>query len=214
MLPGLKHCRMLKMDGQYDEASRAFVYFINSYEGADKDIVTEIVQDEIRGCELAMVMLEKESNQVTFNHLSSNVNSKAADFAPVPFSDDILYYTSNMVGATKMYFSQRNGEVWSRSRVPKNFPDIFASHYGNGTFAPDNKSFYYTQCDQAFRRTSGVRLTEAPRRAAPCAHSSTSTRRCPRACCRGDRGADPSERRNGALLCAHRRVNDGGASRD
>lgn len=148
MLPGLKHCRMLKMDGQYDEASRAFVYFINSYEGADKDIVTEIVQDEIRGCELAMVMLEKESNQVTFNHLSSNVNSKAADFAPVPFSDDILYYTSNMVGATKMYFSQRNGEVWSRSRVPKNFPDIFASHYGNGTFAPDNKSFYYTQCDQ------------------------------------------------------------------
>lgn len=148
MLPGLKHCRMLKMDGQFDEASRAFVYFINSYEGADKDVVAKIVQDEIRGCELAMSMLEKENSNVTFEHLSSNVNSKAADFAPVPFSDDVLYYTSNMVGETKMYLSQRNGEVWSRSRVPKNFPEIFAPHYGNGAFSPDNKSFFYTQCDQ------------------------------------------------------------------
>jgi hypothetical protein len=148
MLPGLKYCRMLKLDGQYDEASRAFVYFINSYEGADKEVVENIVKDEIRGCELAMSMLEKESSNITFNHLSSNVNSKAADFAPIPFSDDVLYYTSNMIGETKMYFSQRNGEVWSRSRVPKNFPEIFAPHYGNGAFSPDNKSFFYNQCDQ------------------------------------------------------------------
>jgi len=148
ILPGLKHCRMLKMNGQYDEASRAFVYFINGYEGADKDVVATIVQDEIRGCELAISMLEKENSNITFEHLSSNVNSKAADFAPVPFSDDVLYYTSNMVGETKMYLSQRNGDVWSRSRVPKNFPEIFAPHYGNGAFSPDNNRFFYTQCDQ------------------------------------------------------------------
>jgi hypothetical protein len=148
MLPGLKYCRALKMDGQYDEASRAFVYFINGYEGADKDVLANIVQDEIKGCELGMSMLEMETNNVTFEHLSSNVNSKAADFAPVPFSDDVLYYTSNMVGETKMYLSQRNGEEWSRSRVPKNFPEIFAPHYGNGVFSPDNKRFFYTQCDQ------------------------------------------------------------------
>jgi len=148
MLPGLKYCRALKMDGQYDEASRAFVYFINGYEGDDKDVVANIVQDEIRGCELGMSMLEKEASNVTFEHLSSNINSKAADFAPVPFSDDVLYYTSNMVGETKMYLSQRNGETWSRSRVPKNFPEIFAPHYGNGAFSPDNKRFFYTQCSE------------------------------------------------------------------
>lgn len=148
MFPGLKYCRALKMDGQYDAASRAFVYFINGYDGADKDVVANIVQDEIRGCELGMTFLEKETNNITFEHLSSNVNSKAADFAPVPFSDDVLYYTSNMVGETKMYLSQRNGEEWSRSRVPKNFPEIFAPHYGNGAFSPDNKRFFYTQCDQ------------------------------------------------------------------
>ncbi len=148
MLPGLKYCRALKMNGQYDDASRAFVYFINGYDGADKDVVANIVQDEIRGCELGMTFLEKETNNITFEHLSSNVNSKAADFAPVPFSDDVLYYTSNMVGETKMYLSQRNGEEWSRSRVPKNFPEIFAPHYGNGAFSPDNKRFFYTQCDQ------------------------------------------------------------------
>lgn len=148
MLPGLKYCRALKMDGQYDEASRAFVYLINGYQGPDKDILANIVQDEIRGCELAMSMLENETSKVNFEHLSSNINTKAADFAPVPFSDDVLYFTSNMVGETKMYLSQRNGEVWSRSRVPKSFPEIFAPHYGNGSFSPDNKRFFYTQCDQ------------------------------------------------------------------
>ncbi len=148
MLPGLKYSRALKMDGQYDQASRAFVDFIYGYQGADKDVVSNIVKEEIKGCELAMTMLENEMNNVTFDHLSSNINSKAADFAPVPFSDDVLYYTSNMVGETKMYLSQRNGELWSRSRVPKNFPEIFAPHYGNGAFSPDNKRFFYTQCDQ------------------------------------------------------------------
>ena len=148
MLPGLKYCRALKMDGKYDEASRAFVNFINDYDGKDKDVLSNIVQDEIKGCELGMLMLEKETNNITFEHLSSNINSKAADFAPVPFSDDVLYYTSNMVGETKMYLSQRNGEEWSRSRVPKNFPEIFAPHYGNGAFSPDNKKFFYTQCDR------------------------------------------------------------------
>ena len=147
MLPGLKYCRALKMDGQYDEASRAFVYFINGYNGDDKDVVSNIVQDEIRGCELGIAMLEKEMSDITFEHMSDNVNSEGADFAPVPFSDDVLYYTSNMVGETKMYLTQRNGGVWTRSRVPKNFPKIEAPHFGNGAFSPDNKSFYYTQCN-------------------------------------------------------------------
>ncbi len=146
MLPGLKYCRALKMDGQYDEASRAFVYFINGYNGDDKDVVSNIVQDEIRGCELGISMLEKEPADISFEHLSDNVNSEGADFAPVPFSDDVLYYTSNMVGETKMYLTQRNGGVWTRSRVPKNFPKIEAPHFGNGAFSPDNKSFYYTEC--------------------------------------------------------------------
>ena len=147
-LAGLRYCRALKMDGQYDEASRAFVYFINGYNGDDKDVVSNIVQDEIRGCELGMAMLEKETEGINFEHLSDNVNSKAADFAPVPFSDDVLYYTSNMVGETKMYLTQRNGGVWSRSKVPKNFPKIEAPHFGNGAFSPDNKSFFYTQCGE------------------------------------------------------------------
>lgn len=148
MFPGLKYCRALKMDGQYDEASRAFVYFINGYNGDDKDIVANIVQDEIRGCELGMIMLEQEPGKLIIEHLGSNVNSKAADFAPVPFSDDVLYYTSNMVGETKMYLTQKSEGEWSRSRVPKNFPKISAEHFGNGAFSPDNKRFYYTQCGQ------------------------------------------------------------------
>ena len=147
-LPGLKYGRALKMSGQYDEASRAFVYFINGYQGKDKDVVASIIQDEIRGCELGMSLLESgNSSEVTVEHLSDNINSNQCDFAPVSFAEDILYFSSNMVGETKMYLSQRHGGVWSRARVPKNFPNIKAEHFGNGVFSPDNQRFFYTQCN-------------------------------------------------------------------
>jgi len=147
MLAGLKYCRSLKMDGQYDEASRALVYFVNGYNEKDKDLVAKIVQDEIRGCELAMSLMEKKSNNISIERLSDKVNSDGGDFAPIPFSDDVLYYTSNMVGETKMYLTQKSNGVWGRSKVPKNFPRIAAAHFGNGAFSPDNRTFFYTQCD-------------------------------------------------------------------
>ncbi|MEM6966459.1 MAG: tetratricopeptide repeat protein [Bacteroidota bacterium] len=147
-LPGLKYCRSLKMDGQYDEASRAFVYFINGYNGKDKSFLAAIVQDEILGCELGMALLENtDEKNITIEHLSENVNSKGSDFAPIPFGDDVLYYTSNMVGESKMYITRANEGIWGRSKVPKNFPKIAAPHFGNGAFSPDNKRFFYTQCE-------------------------------------------------------------------
>ena len=161
-LPGLKYARALKQDGQYDEASRALVNFINVYQGKDKDVVTKIVEKEIQGCELGIQMLEaSEVSNIEFEHLNDDVNSKAADFAPVPFSDDVLYYSSNMAGETKMYLTQRHEGKWSRARVPKNFPEISAKHFGNGSFSPDNKKFFYTQCkgvDAAGRMITGCEI--------------------------------------------------------
>ena len=161
-LPGLKYARALKQDGQYDEASRALVNFISAYDGKDKDVVSQIVQKEVQGCELGIQMLENsEVSDIEFEHLDENVNSKQADFAPVPFSDDVLYYSSNMAGETKMYLTQRHEGKWSRARVPKNFPEISAQHFGNGAFSPDNKKFFYTQCkgvDATGRMVSGCEI--------------------------------------------------------
>ena len=146
-LPGLKYARALKQDGQYDEASRALVNFISAYDGKDKETVSKVVEKEVQGCELGIQMLEtSEVSNIEFEHLDDNVNSTGADFAPVPFSDDVLYYSSNMAGETKMYLTQRHEGKWSRARVPKNFPEISAQHFGNGSFSPDNKKFFYTQC--------------------------------------------------------------------
>ena len=161
-LPGLKYARALKQDGQYDEASRALVNFISAYDGKDKDIVSKIVEKEIQGCELGIQMLENSVvSNIEFEHLDENVNSPQADFAPVPFSDDVLYYSSNMAGETKMYLTQRHEGKWSRARVPKNFPEISAQHFGNGVFSPDNKKFFYTQCkgvDEIGRMISGCEI--------------------------------------------------------
>ena len=161
-LPGLKYARALKQDGQYDEASRALVNFISAYDGKDKDVVSKVVEKEIQGCELGIQMLQNtDVSNIEFEHLDENVNSQQADFAPVPFSDDVLYYSSNMAGETKMYLTQRHEGKWSRARVPKNFPEISAEHFGNGVFSPDNKKFFYTQCkgvDATGRMTAGCEI--------------------------------------------------------
>lgn len=147
-LAGLRYARCLKQDGNYDEASREFVYFLNNYNAADKPVLSEIVQNEIRGCELGIKLsAEPAENKVQLMHLNNNVNSPETEFAPIPFTDDVLYYSSTMSNKARIYFTMREkGGDWKKSAQPKNFPDIPNEHFCNGTLTPDNKRFYFTIC--------------------------------------------------------------------
>jgi hypothetical protein len=146
-LAGLKYARCLKQDCQYDAASREFVYFINTYTGPDKDKLGNIVQNDIRGCELGIQLTEnKEAMGAKIEHLSENINSPLTEFAPAPFNDDILYFSSTMGGKAKIYRSQYKGGEWTKAEEPKGFPNLQDVHFGNGAFAPDASRFYFTQC--------------------------------------------------------------------
>src|SRR5690606_35846109 len=50
---GLKYARALKQNGDYEAASSELVNFLAKYQGVDKAAVSEVVQNELRGCELA-----------------------------------------------------------------------------------------------------------------------------------------------------------------
>lgn len=146
-LVGLKYARCLKQDCQYDAASREFVYFINTYTGPDKDKLGDIVQNDIRGCELGIQLTEKnQGKSAKIEHLSENINSPMTEFAPAPFNDDILYFSSTMSGKAKIYRSQYKGGEWTKAEEPKGFPNLEDVHYGNGAFAPDGSRFYFTEC--------------------------------------------------------------------
>lgn len=147
-MAGLRYARSLKQDGNYDEASREFVYFLNNYNGDDKALITEIVQNEIRGCELGIKLsAEPLNNGIQVLHLNSNVNSPETEFAPIPFNDNVLYFSSTMSNKARIYFTMREKDGdWKKSTPPKNFPDIPNDHFCNGTLTPDSKRFYFTLC--------------------------------------------------------------------
>lgn len=149
-LVGLKYARALKQDGQYEAAKDAFIYFINAYQGGDKAVVSNIVANEVKGCDFGLELAKstKEST-IQVRHLTENINSPAIEFAPIPYSDDLLYYSSTMKGNHSYLFrSQRKNGEWKKAVVAEGLPDFSGKHFANGSFAPDAKRFYFTLCDE------------------------------------------------------------------
>ncbi len=146
-LIGLKYARMLKQDGRYEEAMEAFGEFLQRYEGADKAVLTDIVQTEIKGCELALELKAKGPDpSVTVEHLGEPVNTPETEFAPLPVSDDVLYFSSTAGTRAEIYRTQKVNGRWTKPVVPQSFPEIRDDHYCNGTLSPDQKRFYFTIC--------------------------------------------------------------------
>ncbi|MFK7932172.1 MAG: hypothetical protein AB8G22_01600 [Saprospiraceae bacterium] len=146
-LAGLNYARALKQDGQYDLAKVELVNFLSDYKGSDMDVIQGIVQTEIKGTEMAIELGESPANNLEIEHLSSEVNTPETEFAPMPFADDILYFSSTMGDKAKIYRSQRQDGKWVKATIPDNFPVIKDKHYCNGTLAPDGQRFYFNICE-------------------------------------------------------------------
>ncbi len=146
-LIGLKYARMLKQDGRYQEAIEAFSEFIQRYEGTDREVITDIVQTEIKGCELALTLQAQGPDpSIAVTHLPEPVNTPETEFAPLPISKDILYFSSTVGTRAEIYRTQKINNRWIKPIVPQSFPQIPNDHYCNGTLSPDQKRFYFTIC--------------------------------------------------------------------
>ena len=148
-LVGLRYARALKQSGQHEIANKEFVYFLSSYNGADRDAVTRIVQNEIKGCEMMRQLnADVRKNALRLTRMSDKVNTPEPDFAPVPYSDDILYFTSTVSSKATIYRSQKQGGTWTKATIPAGFPKVEVN-FANGAFSPDGKRFYFTECEAA-----------------------------------------------------------------
>ena len=152
-LAGLKYARSLKQTGQYELAKEELVYYIKRYKADDKKVVSKIVQTEIEGCELALDIAKDNSDLVLMEHLSENINTLEDEFAPLPFSDDILYFSSTTGNKINMYRSQRQSGVWTQAVIP-DLPKISGGIVCNGSFSPDNQRFYFTVCESGKKWSS------------------------------------------------------------
>jgi tetratricopeptide (TPR) repeat protein len=150
----LYYAQALQQNGQYDEAIPEFLLYLNSYEGKDREQLKDRIEEAILGCTKAIVQTDSTiSKKISIEHLSENINSPDDDIAPVPFGDDILYFTNSVFGKAKILRSQqlnnslaKEGQTnWSLAQVVENLPILPDASYGNGAFSPDGLRFYFAK---------------------------------------------------------------------
>ena len=140
--------RCLKQDEQYASAEKAFIRFLSDYKGKDKRKLKAIVETEIEGCAMGLKELDNQDQSVKIEMLSESINTIASEFAPVAFTDDVLYFSSTIKSDKAcIYRSQRKAGNWSEAITPK-FPSMPAGHFCNGSFSPDTRRFYFTICNE------------------------------------------------------------------
>ncbi len=143
----LMYARCLKQQGHYEEAKESFSKFIRKYKEADKPLFSKIVKIEIAGCDLAINDgVDGSDSELSMQYVSDNINSSNDDFAPIPFSDDILYFSTVSDNNSKIMRSQKTQGEWM-SPVSPDFPTMPEGHVANGSFSPDGKRFYFTVCE-------------------------------------------------------------------
>ena len=121
----LKYARSLKQDGQFKLASKEFVNFIDAYQGEDKDIVTKIVENEIKGCEKALTWKEEKSRYTVEAFKPAN-DRKADDFSPM---------WSDRKKKTIMFTSDRSEGAYSKEdyiRTLRGHSDVWFVKKGGG----------------------------------------------------------------------------------
>lgn len=145
---GWMYANALKQSSKYEEAGLEFEVFINNYKGDDADLLSKKVVNELKGCELA---IEYGNNpppeDVEIEFLSRVVNSDQREFAPIPFVENLLYFSSFRDGSSQIYRSERTSAGWENPVKPPIFGSMEKQHFGHGTFTSDRKAFYFTQCD-------------------------------------------------------------------
>ncbi len=148
-LAGLRYARALKQDGRYEAAAEAFRQFAREYRGERKAQILAVVMNEVKGCELAQQMAQQQMSPVLpaeVKILPKSVNSPENEFAPIAFSDNLLYFSTVTDGRVKLMRTIRQGGAWLPPAAAQGLPESVALRFGNGTFSPDGKRFYCTQC--------------------------------------------------------------------
>ena len=135
----------LKGIGDYKSASAAFDAFSDNYRGDDYQVMTDKANREMEGCSLGNDT--RENRSIKMGYLTKVVNTPKKEFAPIPFGEDILYYSSNGKSTTKIFRTEKMGRTWKEPLEPAIFGAMEKEHFCGGSFTPNKSRFYFSQCD-------------------------------------------------------------------
>ncbi len=146
---GYYYALSLKQNSQFEEALAAFQDFELNYSGTDKEEMSNKIKKDIEGISFARNNLNKIDPNLQISILDNNINSDKNDIAPIPFKDNVLYFTSNTGSKYALFRSQKNSDsTWSKKKMPSIFVGkIEKEYFGDGCMTPDGRRYFFTQCD-------------------------------------------------------------------
>lgn len=165
-LTGLRYARALKQSGKYTEAEEAFKDFARNYNGELKAQLIPVVQTEIKGCAIALEIKAPVDSAAAAQLpqavlLPPTINSRNNEIAPIPFSDKLLYFAVLGPKSATFMRSVKKDNVWQAAEKAGGLPDALSKRFGNGSFSPDGKRFFCSQCNEEKLRKKGGKSTSS-----------------------------------------------------
>lgn len=158
---GIQYGRALKQCGRYLEAAEVFRNFARNYQGPEKARLVVVVQQEIKGCGLA---IEQEAQIDTIrlpdfllDLMPPAINSDDIEIAPIPFSDKLLYFVVVNAEGNILMRSLKKENKWQKAERAEGLPEAISKRFGSGAFSPDGKRFYCTQCTAQRRSKAQIK---------------------------------------------------------
>ncbi|MFN0173753.1 MAG: tetratricopeptide repeat protein [Saprospiraceae bacterium] len=160
-LAALKHARALKQQGRYEEAIQALGNFAETYRGDYKAVLVSVAENEIAGCELAIQLFENQDSATLVPPTRHVLNGPENEFAPIPFSDQLLYFSRATEMQAKLMRVKQIEEIWGQPEAAT-LPDQVSAKFSCGSFSPDGSRFYYAQCDGGCPAVRGGSVSPSP----------------------------------------------------
>ncbi|MBC7775654.1 MAG: hypothetical protein H7246_09465, partial [Phycisphaerae bacterium] len=161
-LAPLRHARAIKQLGRYEEAASAFDAFAQNYRGDYKAVMIAVAENEIAGCELALQISDNQDTTTIVQPLPDSLNTGENEFAPIPFSDNLLYFSRASESRAKLMRILRKGEIWGRPEEAKSLPEEVSAKFRSGCFSPDGTRFYYARCEEGCTAEMGGSVATSP----------------------------------------------------
>ncbi len=161
-LAPLRHARAIKQQGRYKEAAQAFEAFAQQYHGDYKSVMVAVAENEIAGCEMALQISGNQDTTTIVRPLPDSLNTEENEFAPIPFSDNLLYFSLASQSRTKLMRAKRKEEIWGQPEEAKSLPEEVSGKFRSGCFSPDGSRFYYAQCEEGCPAERGGSAAASP----------------------------------------------------
>ncbi|MFN8276763.1 MAG: OmpA family protein [Chitinophagales bacterium] len=149
--------QVLKANGKYDEAKKAFQAYLKMDIPKDEKNYKTLAKIEIEGCDSAATWLANP-NKMKVEHEEGPINNVLTDFAPKPLKGNRIIYSSlksdtaiNVTTSSndfyaKIFTARRQGKEWVEdTRLPYP-PNDAKNHVGNAILSEDEKVMIFNKC--------------------------------------------------------------------